>query len=239
MARITHILHRAVEVPTWKQGRDAVRRESAGLQHLHTPGVRRSLFLPLLAGLSGTVAGAAYAFLEGTALSAKAPEYEMDGIPLLFASVGLAGFLLGVVAALCYPARPYLSAAYGVVLLDAVGIVAINSFKVDSNIVFMLAPTGFKLPFVAWGALAAEPAPTSGRRILRDVLMVPAFLMAQVGVIALADHWLPGKAAWLVVLAVALFFLWLMRRNRRLARAVRGSSDLRYRQHSGPESVGR
>ncbi len=153
------------------------------------------------------------AFAEGAAIAAKSREYDMGGIPILFAAMGFVPFAGGVTAGLSAPRRIYVASLIGWFGAAIVGAMISQMPGPDRPVEGFLVPLPYTIPFALWGALIVDRHPPR-LRDFRDSSLVLAGLMSVLAIIPIADHWLPGKLAWLLVGLVVVFFLWLSRRNR-------------------------
>lgn len=167
---------------------------------------------PLLAGLVGAGVTVLIAFAEAAAMEAKSREYDMGGIPLLFAAWGFIPFAGGAAAGLAAPRRVYLAAAIAWVGSAIVGGILNSMPGPDRPVEGFLLPLPFTIPFALWGALIVDLRPRF--RAFRDGSMVFTALMSLVAIIPIADYWFPGKSGWILAGLVVAFFVWISRRSR-------------------------
>lgn len=166
-----------------------------------------------VAGLLGAGVSVLLAFAEGAAIHAKGREYDIGGIPLLFAALGFVPFAGGAAAALGGSRRIYLAAVIAWIAAAVVGGIVSRAPGPDSPVESFLVPIPVTVPFALWGALIVDRNPPRFRAF-RDSSMVLAALMSLLAIIPIADHWMPGKSGWLLAGLVVGFFLWISRRNR-------------------------
>lgn len=170
--------------------------------------------------VSGTL-GAAVAFglasLEATAVTAKSSEYEMGGIPIVLSALGFMPLAAGLIASLASPRRPYPAAlaAWALLLLTSIVLSIMPDVRLGGET--YLFPATINILFVLWGALLADLAPRR-LRTLRDGTLPLAGLMSFLAAIPIADVFFPGKSAWLPLVALVGFFVWLGIRNQRAGR---------------------
>jgi hypothetical protein len=176
--------------------------------------------LTLRAGIAGAL-GAVVAFglasAEAAAVTAKSAEYEMGGIPIVLAALGVMPLAAGLTAGLGASGRPYPSAliAWALLLLTSIVLSSMPELRLGAE--SYLFPAGLNVLFVLWGALLADPFPRR-LRSLRDGTLPLAGLMSFLAAIPIADVYFPGKTAWLPLAALVSFFLWLGVRNQRAGR---------------------
>jgi hypothetical protein len=180
------------------------------------------------AALLGASCATLYAWLTGIAFHAHSRDWEMGGIPLLFAAWMFVGLSAGIVAGLTARERPYLAAFLATFVLLVIA-ATVNGLKEEltpgmtrderreywaniEGLLFAGFPVG--IPFALWGALIVDLKPLRLRG-LRSASYQPAGFLSFVALFPMAFHWLPGSMGFFAsVVAAVLFFSWIARRNR-------------------------